>query len=1270
MKNELLKKVIVAVILATVCTLNICAKAILPYGQFTKKPWQAKYLYALNSETGAAENWYATDFDDSEWDSISGPMSDVSSKYSATQWPENHSTYWVRRTFTLDSVSTTKFYTSYFIHDDICEAYINGKLVYQNNNVVPTTKFVNIPAETLKKGNNLMAVKVCDNGGGDAYIDFGLYEYTPTEYLISRADTKVTITNDENYPWAADGTNECITNGNCGNPNSTSSISLTYESDYATEVSFDWLCYNYYQHSLAYYVDGEQKGTTTNSSFQTLRFILDTGKHTITFFDSIGNHTATSNYSRIKNFRIKEITPIDTVVLAKNSKKLTFKNNGAFPWTTENGYIQSSNYGNANSASSFCTTFTIEKASMLSFERTNASSNNSLYLIINNKIYNTDKNQFNEFTTYSVALEPGTYTVEWKDSIANYTHQESYSRIRNICLTDESIDVNLAAAGTLGAELLSRVEFLADIELLKVTGEMNDADWRVIKYLTNVVGLDLLNAKVSAIPNNAFEGLNKLSYAILPKSATTIGQRAFISLTNLKNVNLPEGLIEIGEDSFNNSGLIEVDIPATVLTIKNSAFRKTPITEINFHENSKLETIENSVFADCKQLKKFIMPGTVTSIGQCLFEYCYKIEEVVFSDKLTKLPYRTCCDCYELEKIHLPKNLKEIGGAAFISCKSFKNIKLPESLTSIDYEAFCGIIADSIIVPQNVTNIGSTAFQHNDSLEYIELPAYVKSYNNTFQNCHNIKTIVCKSATAPTNIINDPFNAIDKTAVKLRVPTFAVMDYRLDPYWHQFSSTEGGANTDYYNIADTLTLTNNLRPEGKPSIDLNHGGKLIVNGNAPIETGQLNIFINENNPAVLLNNSIFKADSVNIKLSVSANKWYFITPLYDVKLKDVTHSENASFVFRYYDSANRATNGTGNNWKNVNGNKLHAGMGYIFQCSKAGTVTFPAEVQVHAQLFCTTDVTAKLEEHPTEIAANKNWNYIGNPYPTYYDIYYLGFTAPITVWTGNTYRAYSIADDELALYPMQTFFVQKPEGVDSIIFHKEGRLLTSAIDRKNNIKARKDASAAPRFLFNMQIAANDTLVDETRVVINEKASTGYEMQSDASKFMSLKSEVPQIFTIDNEGNSYAINERPLSDGSIALGYNVSRMGFYTISATGADGKIELTDNLLNKSVDITQESYMFHSGATAGNNTTRFTLKVTLDNNGLTSIDTPTATTTVTAGKGVLNIVTNESTSYTIYTTDGQTAAVGETESATTVTLPAGTYIVKANDKIFKAIVF
>jgi hypothetical protein len=115
------------------------------------------------------------------------------------------------------------------------------------------------------------------------------------------------------------------------------------------------------------------------------------------------------------------------------------------------------------------------------------------------------------------------------------------------------------------------------------------------------------------------------------------------------------------------------------------------------------------------------------------------------------------------------------------------------------------------------------------------------------------------------------------------------------------------------------------------------------------------------------------------------------------------------------------------------------------------------------------------------------------------------------------------------------------------------------------------------------------LEDQTRVVLNEKASMAYETACDASKFMSMDNSVPQLYTIDEDGTWYAINERPLAEGTIALGFYAGLDGDYTISVTRCDAKqVFITDNLTGESTEITNSTYSF--SAKAGTDNTRFTL--------------------------------------------------------------------------------
>jgi hypothetical protein len=322
-------------------------------------------------------------------------------------------------------------------------------------------------------------------------------------------------------------------------------------------------------------------------------------------------------------------------------------------------------------------------------------------------------------------------------------------------------------------------------------------------------------------------------------------------------------------------------------------------------------------------------------------------------------------------------------------------------------------------------------------------------------------------------------------------------------------------------------------------------------------------------------------------------------------------------------------------------------------------------------MFTTTDITTQLNVYESTASANKSWNYVGNPYPSYYDIYYMDFTAPITVWTGSTYKAYSIADDNFVLSPMQSFFVQKPDEIDNIVFHKEGRQLTSEIQRPSYLKARTKEIATTRLFFDLQIQNDGEMIDETRVVINESAKLDYEVVSDASKFMSIKEDVPQIFSIDIKGNQYAINERPISDSIVNLGYRVSAAGYYTITATRVDGEAVLYDKKTGKIVDLSSQDYYFYSEATNGNDNTRFVLKLKTNNSGLTGTDIVNAQDVIVNGaEGRIEVFCGENLKISVYTSDGRRIHEEVTTSgSTTINVSKGVYIVRVNDSTFKTVV-
>ena len=106
------------------------------------------------------------------------------------------------------------------------------------------------------------------------------------------------------------------------------------------------------------------------------------------------------------------------------------------------------------------------------------------------------------FQRKDIYLEPGMHTIEWVDSVPYSTSTQYFSRLRNVKLQQDWLEIDLATPGTLGVEVLYKVNVLTDVQLLKVKGTINDADWTNIKQMKYLLALDLSEAKFDAVPAN------------------------------------------------------------------------------------------------------------------------------------------------------------------------------------------------------------------------------------------------------------------------------------------------------------------------------------------------------------------------------------------------------------------------------------------------------------------------------------------------------------------------------------------------------------------------------------------------------------------------------------------------------------------------------------------------------------------------------------------------------------------------------------------------
>ncbi len=1126
--------------------------------------------------------------------------------------------------------------------------------------------------------------------------------------IVQEGSVPLTWENDAVYPWTIiDGK---LRSGNMGKKYSTSKISIKYSSQYPTSLNFTYDVQGS-NNRINVYIDGVRHIDDYSSTGIDKLFRLPKGNHIVEFRDTISNNSATNVYTQIYNVKVTapnaaNSDELNSKFLLNPSIQCLWENDSIFPIGYYNDILQTSNSFWENSKSSLESSINLETPSVIHFDWRvgyDDSNGNHIAKFYVDGVLKFSNSRSTAWSTKTIALPTGEHTLRWEYSITT-TGANYWMQLKDLSISSDWVSVE-SSPGMLGVETLYKVNKLQDVNFLKIKGGMNDADWQVVKQMVNLYGLDLSEAEITTFP------------------------ASFNSNANFGYIVLPETLKQIPDKAFTTCNIHSITIPSSVTKIGNEAFASTNLGFIDFADNSQLTTIGYKAFYSTK-IKEFIMPNSVTDLSTYQYSYsdgyisetfynCTNLQKIIFSDALTIIPRYTCGLCTNLNEIHLPNNLKELGAqfmymgdtpgktslesielpssleiisnSAFYNVKSLKELSIPEgvnliggyaffgtalsniefpvSVTRIGDEAFRYCPLESVILPNKLVYLGEQAFGDNEKLKNVVLPSGITDYYDTFSGCRKIESIECLCATPPT-IKKDPFYGCKKANVTLKVPQFAVATYKLDPYWYQFDPIIEGEPTDYWKIIGDLKLLNNRRMEGKPDIDLYYGGKLTVKGDEAMPIGKFDIYISEYNSSSFITDcENITADEINTIFSVSANSWYFLTPMADMDLQNVIVSGTTNYVFRYYDGAARADIGAGTSWKNVSDMKLKAGIGYIFQCDAAGTLTFPVPVSLHKNVLTTGAITLPLIPHPSDNKANKGWNYVGNPFPSYFDIHYMDFTAPITVWNGSTYKAYSITDDNFVLRPMQGFFVQKPDAVDNIVLQAAGRQIESTVNRSNHVAPlTRVSSEKERFIFNIEIAS-DTISDVTRIVLNEKASTEYELERDASKFMSMNEYVPQIYSIDNEGNRLAINERPSTNGEISLGvYIPNGNENYSISANRIDGEAYLYDAEMRITHNFADGDYNFSAESGTYNN--RFSL--ILKGNVSTSIDTVDDGNLVkinTIENGIEICGASDKT-IRVVTMEGIVIYSAKLSEATVnIPLPSGIYIVNVENQSYKVIV-
>ena len=261
---------------------------------------------------------------------------------------------------------------------------------------------------------------------------------------------------------------------------------------------------------------------------------------------------------------------------------------------------------------------------------------------------------------------------------------------------------------------------------------------KLLKAPYELNGTYSIKEGVRIICDKAFCLCSSLTEIVIPNSVTSIGDSAFLGCISLAEIVIPNSVVCINSNPFIGwKGKLECLSPSFVYE-DNILFNKDKSRIISFR-NLKLTlyvipnsvtSIGDSAFYDCRSLSNIVISNSVTSIGDSAFEGCKSLGSLVIPNSVTNIGKGAFKWCKSLAEVVIPNSVANIGEFAFCGCSSLAEVVIPNSVTNIGKGTFanCSSLAE-VVISDGVTSIGNNAFMSCSSLEYISIPKSVICLN-------------------------------------------------------------------------------------------------------------------------------------------------------------------------------------------------------------------------------------------------------------------------------------------------------------------------------------------------------------------------------------------------------------------------------------------------------------------------------------------------------------------------------------------------------------
>ena len=342
-------------------------------------------------------------------------------------------------------------------------------------------------------------------------------------------------------------------------------------------------------------------------------------------------------------------------------------------------------------------------------------------------------------------------------------------------------------------------ESLSAYKKLKEINVIGECDGQVYASLTEEDGLGakgiLCNADKSEILycpiakefNSVADGENVVKEFVVPNIVTKIAPNAFNmykqssesrnAYYNLNRIVFHSGIVSIGEEAFLDMRYLKSvtfkagDDPLGMTIGAKAFYGCFYINELTFEETGALEgttfvpaktcgvkEIGAKAFYDTS-VKKLLLPGTLTKIGDSAFEDSDALTEIDFSHVRNDLVYgaHIFASCGSLAKVSITDNVGPMEfSSVFYKCSNLEKVEV--SPNNENYESDEDVLyskgketllyypdgkTGEFTIPAETKRIGGGVFRAKSNITRITIPANVIEIGeNAFEKCANLTEVI------------------------------------------------------------------------------------------------------------------------------------------------------------------------------------------------------------------------------------------------------------------------------------------------------------------------------------------------------------------------------------------------------------------------------------------------------------------------------------------------------------------------------------------------